>query len=514
VPKPLLAALSALSFAASAIAARFALGGIPHVQDGIAYLLQARIFTHFARVAPTPIDGDLLAREFQILWPEWYAIFPPGWPVVLAGGVAIDLPWIVNPLISATLPWLAWSAFSPHFDARTTRIACGIAALSPGVWTLGASFMSHTLSLALLLLAAAAIGGPLPSVARWARAGAALALLALTRPFDFAVAGGPLLAWGAWRAFRNPAMRPAAGLLIALAAAGPVLLAADNARLTGSPLIFPQDVYFDDSHRPGCNALGFGVDHGCGARNAVAGYTVEMAFGNLRRNARYFDRLFLGFPGGALIALAGLLAVARRSPALAFTAISVPFGYALYWYHGVSYGARFWHAAYLAAIPAAAVSLAWLAGRVRIPRVGGEAIVWLILVAGAAYTYPIVYGELSNNYWCVRSDLEHKLNEAGIESGVVIVNPRGQLRHVWPLTKHRAFRCRPYHAESSGLLHNDPMGGTPITWLRNTNDPERIREIGSNHPGEPIYRFYWNVATGASSIDRWDGTAFESLAGD
>ena len=423
-------ALSLIVLLLCALQIQGSLGGVPHVQDEQAYLLQARIFAGGARTAPPLPGSPWMAMEFQEMAPRWYAVFPPGWPAVLALGVLAGAPWLVNPLLAASLPWLCWVAFRRLIGAPAARLTAILVALSPGVLLLGGSWMSHTLTLALGLVALAGV--------QWRGAGALLAglatgVLAATRPWDAVLLGGPVClvvlaqtARGSWPWSRLLAF--SVGPAVAMA-----LLLWDNQQLTGSPLMPPVTAYFEDGTDwgerwpPGCNRLGLGEGHGCASYMANSGYTLSLAWRNVWSNARYFDHLFLGFAGGGLVALLGLPLLARRAPALLVPLVLVPLGYGLYWYHGVAYGARFWHGVYLTALPAAALALSAVTNRLR--ALSSAAL--LPSVLGLALAWPGLQRELSAHYWCVDDTLAPRLAQLGVTEGLVLLDDRGQRRLFW-----------------------------------------------------------------------------------
>ena len=482
-PRAWLAMLSLLSFGLCATTAWTALGGIAHVQDEQAYLFQARLYAAGMAWAPAPIDGGLVAGEFQQLSPQWFGVFPPGWPLVLALGAGLGLPWLVNPLLAATLPWLTWAAFARKLRRQEALAASAVAALSPGVLALGASMMSHTLVLVCGLAAVAAI-----TAGRAGLAGAAVGMVMVARPLDGLVLGGPLLVWAAL-SLRD--LRLVVGPAVAMA-----LLLASNQLYAGSPLTFAVEQYFAKgtdwgvTWREGCNRLGFGADRGCMGRYAKTGYTLAMGMESLSANARFFDRLLIGIPGGAVLAAVGaVLALRRRVLPLAVVvaALAGPLAYGLYWYHGVAYGARFWHGLYLLALPALGVVLGWR------PRLGV-----VVLIAGVAFTFPKVWRELADDYWCVPTGLDDALVSAGVTEGVVLMDAEGKATRRWPLTKNNRFDCEAWYPAGAGLGQNRPDGSGRLflrapgsaSLVHPGNEAPAINatlaEVEANHPGTPI----------------------------
>ena len=52
----------------------------------------------------------------------WYSIVEPGWPAVLAIGMWLGVPWLVNPLLAGLNVWIAWLFLREVCPARTARL--------------------------------------------------------------------------------------------------------------------------------------------------------------------------------------------------------------------------------------------------------------------------------------------------------------------------------------------------------------------------------------------------------
>jgi hypothetical protein len=367
-----------------------ALEGMPHIPDEVAYRFDAITFASGHRFASPPPIPDAFPP------PDWieveanraYGVFPIGWPLLLAAGVRLDIPWLVNPLLTAFLvlamAWLA-ARVAPGMNAPAPPRASGtpdffgpplvawLAATSPLLLGLGASSMSHpaavlaaALALAALLALESQSGEPSHPGRPRAITGPSAMLLAvggalvLIRPIE-GVALGCAALWDriaeqrAQRARERPAgSRPAprlthgrAGLLALWGglAIGALALAADQARVTGNPLLPPVTQYFE-RHLGGAarNRLGFGPDVGLEWDGTRPGHSPAEAVENLWRNAHGLEHELLGWPAGSLLlALGGLLAGKwnRGERLLVRHGASVIGLYALYWYHGTAYGPRF-----------------------------------------------------------------------------------------------------------------------------------------------------------------------------
>jgi hypothetical protein len=183
----------------SAFAARVYLEGIPHVQDSASYLLAAKaIASGHLRV---PID-PALAPFFELglffehhdgfLYPLVPGLYFAGHPALLALGVLLHAPWIVNPMTSGITLGLLFLLCRELFGTSTGILAVALGAISPFARFQSASMMSHPSSLLF-------VTATLLSLVYWFRRrrpvfalcmGAALGALLNVRPFDAAVLGG------------------------------------------------------------------------------------------------------------------------------------------------------------------------------------------------------------------------------------------------------------------------------------------------------------------------------------
>ncbi|HTJ84913.1 MAG TPA: hypothetical protein VL400_24515, partial [Polyangiaceae bacterium] len=101
----LAAALLSLGYVA------YYLRGGPRIVDATTYLLEARGLGegHFAWPVTDPAAstaGRFLVRDTLGDGAHLAAIFPPGWPAVLAIGVRAGAPMLVGPVLAFCLTWL------------------------------------------------------------------------------------------------------------------------------------------------------------------------------------------------------------------------------------------------------------------------------------------------------------------------------------------------------------------------------------------------------------------------
>jgi hypothetical protein len=399
-PGKLLERIPRFAFIAGAVAIALATGiwahwkiqkGVPDVPDELGYLHQARTFADGWLVAPSPP----LSEFHYVSWGthdagQWYAVFPPGYGVLLAGGVVVGAPWIVNPLLGAALALVIFALARRVFDddGAGARLAVLVYLASWFRLVHAGSFMSHpTAALCAALAVLGAWRGLAATGSRaWAGvAGVAIAYLGATRQLDAVIVAVAIVPIVAWRFASDASRWKPIAIRIAIAAACALPVAggylAYNAALTGDPLLPPQQRYMQLKERRGdCFRLGFGPGVGeCpitqSSHFGKDGFQPEHAVANTRKRLDAWTRFSFGWAPLVLLPVVGLVggvlaggAAARRRAAIAGVFVATVGAYGLFFYHGVAYGARFYYVAFPFAVvlsAAGAVDIArWLA-RVR-----------------------------------------------------------------------------------------------------------------------------------------------------
>ncbi len=482
---PLVVALTLLAPLLALAICWWGLGGVPHVSDEVAYTLQSRIFAAGARVGPPGDVPSMLTLPFWQTRPVSYAIFPPGWPALLASGEIFGVPWLVNPLLLSLVPSLSWLLAREAAEEEVAQLAAGIAALSPGVLLLAGSRMAHTSVLVALLVLAVVVVRARDHVGLWLLAGAAAGYSVLARPFDAALMAGPLLLVGLYKGKGPERLALLIGPLVATA-----LLAWDNQNLSGSAWVFPSTAYFDSlafdqGLSAGCNRLGFGDDVGCVRTLGTAGHTPEKAlhFGWL--SLQRLDRLLLGLPGLGLLTLLGAAVLKKRAVPLLVAVLLVVGGYALYWSPGGAYGARFYHCLYLVLPLLAAAGLHRLLGRWS----------WAVVLGGCTWGGINVASDLAAEpYWCVSSELSETVAKDQL-TGVLFIKAFGRRKASWPSLLMEDFVCTPELVTQDALMLLDPMhpsgGLQPRHALSSSEETDAFMSL---HPNAPKWAVGVNIA--------------------
>lgn len=243
----LVLALALTAFACSLIVSRTVFERVPHLEDEVAYLFQAKVFARGQATAPLiepsgaywqPFVIDDTARSVR------FGKYPPGWPLLLGIGVLLGLPAVVNAALAALTVVVAYRIGREGFSETTGVYAAALLTFSPMALLLNATLMAHTAGLlcaSLFIWAYLRLARAGPRRWLWGLAGGlGLGLLAATRPLSGVAVALPFVIWSGLRllhAVRAGHYRKAIPLLVL--AGGALLTAAlvplYNAAITGDP---------------------------------------------------------------------------------------------------------------------------------------------------------------------------------------------------------------------------------------------------------------------------------------
>jgi hypothetical protein len=320
----------------------------PNVQDGVAYLFQAKTLALGRLWVPTPSMPSFFRVEFIPMYHgHWFGKYPPGWPMLLAIGVLAGQPWLVNPaLVTADLLLLYWIGLMAY-GREVALIAVLFAATSPMLLFVGASFMAHA---ATLFFAS----GFVALILRWetnqrARssghspgrgqtlllvgAGFLIGMAFMTREVDALALAVPFAVLFV--------RRLRAGACVVAGAISPaVLWLGYNRLLTGSFTTTPYALWWS------FDRIGFGATVG-GPETAKRGFTFAQGLWNLGTDLQSFQAHVFGWPFYAGLALAAIPFLAGRirrwDVLFAASACSVTIAYVFYFNPGLWYGPRYYY---------------------------------------------------------------------------------------------------------------------------------------------------------------------------
>ena len=414
------------------------LDGIPHIDDDIVYLFQAKYYALGRLWLPRPPDVDSFSMTHLILQGgKWYGKFFPGWPIVLAAGVLAGAPALVNPLLAAASVLLTHDLLRRAFGLRMAHGVVLLLALSPWFLALSATLMAHTASLFWTLLALVAVErlrGRAFGV--WALVcGLSLGMLFLTRPFDAAI-GGPVVGlWALGLGGRRLSIASIAAIGISAALVASLYFPY-NAALTGSPLLAPHRLWSDALFGPGADVLGFGPRVGIFPLmtnlDPLPGHGLPDVVLNTNKNLQLVGFELFGWAAGSLV-LATLAFLSPRwrwsdFPMLAL-GVGVIAAHAAYWASGgPDFGPRYWH---LAIVPLCVFTVRGAeiaAERLGSPQGTSEVIAARVVAAILAASLGALVLVLPwrcvgkyDSYRGISREIAQLAAERGIEGGIVFV---------------------------------------------------------------------------------------------
>jgi 4-amino-4-deoxy-L-arabinose transferase-like glycosyltransferase len=363
-------AIAFLLFVAAAYIATHVLERIPHVQDSITYLFQAQLLAKGKLWANVPAMPDFFAQEFlTVRNGRWSGQYPPGFPAVLAAGVLLGQPWLVNPILAALTMILLTLLGKALYGRSTTLIALILALTSPFLLFMSGGLMAHPAELfwvtAFMLSWTYALRR---DGRRWTLlAGFALGMIALTRPATTVAAALPFLivmGMGEWfnHKRRKGVVVKLGWLLVTAVPLFALLFLYQNA-LTGDPFREPRLLA-----RP-FDRIGFGLEIGespnafqlerigedlivdwyFDAQQPPRGHTPARGIYNTEQNWRTLGIMQFGWLPLFTLAFIWLAFLTQRPSSADFALLAVFAGtvmvYVFYWSDGIMYGPRYYYGA-------------------------------------------------------------------------------------------------------------------------------------------------------------------------
>ncbi len=380
---------------------------IPHLEDEIAYVWQARVIGQGRLYLPSPPEPKSFLVPFVVDYEgRRFGKYPLGWPAVLSLGVRLGLRDWVNPLLAGLSVWLLYRLGRKLLSAPAALLAAALMLTSPFFLLNAASLLSHLWGMTLTLIFAlgwvdaflvppSGSGGARgqPRLALYTAA-LALGALALSRPFSALGVALPFALHGAylwWRGGGSVRRRLLEFALLAGAVSG--LHFVWQYALTGDFWRNPYTLWWE------YDRVGFGPGHGV----LKGGHTLSQAWFNTRFNLRVGAADLFGWGRFSwLFLLPGLWAARRRTGLWliggVFPALVVL--YLAYWVGAWLFGPRYyfeglpglvlWSAAGVEALAGAGFSL-WK----REPPEGSPAPRWRAALRRVRWRVPLVLGSLS-----------------------------------------------------------------------------------------------------------------------
>jgi len=191
---------------AASLATVWVLRAFPNSADEYAFLFEADTFLDGRLWNPLPpLHKFFTFLQISQLDGKWVALYPPGWPLLLAAIRLFNLPfWLVNPLAGVVLLFAVFKLGQRQDGPLGGILALSLVALSPFFLFNAASYFTEVPAAAAgaLYCWMAADFLDHPRFSRGFLAGVALGMLGLTRTLDPVLFGLPFLVAFVWRAQR------------------------------------------------------------------------------------------------------------------------------------------------------------------------------------------------------------------------------------------------------------------------------------------------------------------------
>ncbi|HNB52461.1 MAG TPA: hypothetical protein PK530_10980 [Anaerolineales bacterium] len=372
-------------FAAWGIA-RNVFENIPHLEDELAYVWQAKIMAAGEVTIPSPVEPKKFLVPFVVDYEpngQRFGKYPLGWPALLAVGIMLGVREWVNPLLAGLAVWLTYVLGKRLMNERALGERVGLLAAlltvtSPFFLVNVGSLLSHAwglvLSLGFVVAWWEAVGSEgageqggkgekekrgREEGVRWfaaVTAGTALGMLAVTRPFSaigvaipFGLHGLVLLVKGP-KEVRGRVI--VVGLLMGLVS---LLVPLWQAVATGDPFLNPYTLWWP------YDKVGFGPGHGVSEQ----GHTLRQGWINTKFALRVAYSDVFGWPKISWIFLPfGMWAVRRNGKMLLTGSVflSLLGLYFAYWIGAWLFGPRYQFEGLYSLTLLSAAGIAWLAG--------------------------------------------------------------------------------------------------------------------------------------------------------
>ncbi len=194
------------SFFMSGFVSRIVFERLPHLEDEVAYIYQAKTLAGGHLVIDSPQPRRAFWQPFVLDQNDKrFGKYTLGWPALLAPGMAMGEPWVINAFFAALTVALVFRFGSDVYNRDVGLIAASLTAFSPMALLLNATLMGHSSALFFVMLFMFAYWRLErdPHPVRWGIvAGLALGAVIANRPLTGVGVALPFIAWSGVRLLR------------------------------------------------------------------------------------------------------------------------------------------------------------------------------------------------------------------------------------------------------------------------------------------------------------------------
>jgi 4-amino-4-deoxy-L-arabinose transferase-like glycosyltransferase len=422
-PDRLIIVVCVAAFVVTALVSTFAFERLPHLEDEVAYLFQAKTVALGRLTVPSPGQPDSFWTPFVLDHQgQRFGKYPPGWPVVLALGVRAGVAWLVNPLLAAIALYLVYRLGRTLYDGRVGLLAAALGLTSPLFLVLSGSFLSHLITMVWLLLFSLWFIWTARGKSRWYAlgAGVVLGLVFLTRSLTAVAYALPFAIYSLVQILRRRQDHWSSYVIVALGGAlVAALLPVYQWAVTGDPWLNPYVLWWP------YDRIGFGPSIGA----MPGGHSPFYAWINLKQDLSRAATDVLGWPGLSWLPL--LLGLALRPRRARDWALLAPFfclvvAYLFYWIGSPArlWGPRYYFEGFAGLWLLASVGLVkvweWAKDRQSWLRPALVAAVVLLVTVGLVSNLPSRMAEANGFYGINRAQFE-PMEELNPHNALVIV---------------------------------------------------------------------------------------------
>lgn len=347
--------------------------GVPHIEDEIAYIWQAKALLTGHLTLPSPPHPNSYVVPFVVDYlGERFGKYPPAWPVLLSIAIRMGLRVWINPLLAGLGVWLTYLLGKRIFSELVGFLAAGLTVTSPFFLMNSGSLLSHPFGLVLSTIFALGwlesfwaderaknIESSPRAIRQWAYiiiSVLALGVLILTRPLTALAVAAPFGIHALYLLFRGDARKRLRLLIFGLIACFFVgLYILWQYSLTGDAWLNPYTLWWS------YDKVGFGL----GIGRVPGGHTLNQAWVNTHNSLVAGSYDLFGWGGFSWIFLPFGLWATRRNPKglmLGSVFVSIVLLYMTYWIGATLYGPRYYYESLFTLTLLSAAGIAWLAG--------------------------------------------------------------------------------------------------------------------------------------------------------
>lgn len=451
---------------------------IPHVQDTIAQLFQAKIFAQGSLTAPLPPLPEFFRYYYDnmLFTDRWYSQYPPVHPFLLMFGVLLGIPWIVNPILGACSVFPLYGFARAFVGENEARFSVLLFCISPFVLFMSASYMNHVSALFFLLLFLYCTEKALSDGSVWhgCIAGIAIGAMLNIRPGEAVVVGLPFCMAYAVRSI----IKKKYDLLVSCAACGCIMVALllyYNFATNGDPLLFGYNLRWPTGHY-------FGFSSEPVMILDWPPHSFRLAIFHTQSNSMALNQYLFEWPIPSLLPLIVFWTpfVFIKKPKLYLLlcgALAAPVFYFFYFFQDLCLGPRF----YYMCLPFLFVLTAQAAFEIikkiaHIRRCGSMRVFNSFIALFLVFFFytgfvrmPRLHSFFSESFWEINNALMRKVQEMGIDNALIF---------------QKSYKYMGNDL-GSGFLHNVPGLDSPVVFARDLG--ERNRELAAFFPERSLY---------------------------